>query len=241
MVDTEPNLNASVRRTWEALRDLTKRIVHDSNNVYGAIQGYLSLLEMAGTGSDQLTKYLNAMQEALEVGKVRNKALAAYYREQQVMVIAIDPVALARQALAESTAAPEIRPSITAETDLPPLQAEEPAFVDFIDLLCILAKQTGTADPHISLKETELTAAQIADMVMEGKPGAYLQISMTIDTTSMHGDVTGFLQPYRMNNVPEADLGVGRLMPILANHGGNLDLVQDNGSLQLNMYFPYSA
>ncbi len=241
VVDTEQNLNSSVRRTWEALKTLSRKILHDTNNVYGAIQGYLSLLDMAGTRDKQLARYLSAMQEALDTGMTRNKALAAFYREQQVMVIAIEPLETARKAAAGSAAGLEIQPSVTADTDLPPLQVEEPAFQDLIDLLCFLAQQTGSVEPDISLMQAELDAAQIAAMVMESNPGAYLQISMTIDTAGLNGDMTGFLQPYRMSVDPEADLGVGRLLPILANHNGNLDLIQDNGGLQLNMYFPYPA
>lgn len=241
VLETEPNLNTSVRRTWEALKELTRKTLHDTNNVYGAIQGYLSLLNMAGTRDDQLARYLTAMQEALDTGMVRNKALAAYYREQQVMAIAIDPLETARKASAHSAASLEIRPSISAESELLPLRVEEPAFVDLIGLLCFLALQTDTVEPDISLKQAELSAVQIAEMVMQSNPGVYLQISMTIDTAALKGDVTGFLQPYRMSTGLEADLGVSRLMPILANHNGNLDLVQNNGGLQLNMYFPYPA
>ncbi|MCH8051534.1 MAG: hypothetical protein IIC86_05905 [Chloroflexi bacterium] len=147
----------------------------------------------------------------------------------------------ARKASARSAASLEIQPNITAETELLPLRVEEPAFEDLIGLLCFLALQTDTVEPDISLKHAELSAVQIAEMVMQSNPGVYLQISMTIDTAALKGDVTGFLQPYRMSTGLEADLGVSRLMPILANHNGNLDLVQNNGGLQLNMYFPYPA
>ena len=232
-------LNRKTRRTWKALKRLTQRLVHDSNNIYGAIQGYLSLLEMSPDGNEQLRKYLVSMQEALDSGIRRNKALAGFYRQTQVMIIETDPLALAKGAVDQFAVDHSFEAVIDAPGDITPLQLEEPAFAKFISYLCHLLKAAASGDPVIALLMQSLREEQLGDFVMESPPGDYLLVQVQTSAGELEGGPTTFLEPFQMAISEDAVLGMGELLPIIFNHGGNLDLQLEGELLTLNAYFPY--
>ncbi|MCH8327968.1 MAG: hypothetical protein IID15_05530, partial [Candidatus Marinimicrobia bacterium] len=152
-------LNRQTRQIWMALKRLTRKLVHDSNNIFGAIQGYLSLLEMSPDGNEQLQKYLVSMQEALDSGIGRNKALAGFYRQTEVMMIETDPLALAKAAADQFADAHSFEVELHAPEDIAPLRLEEPIFSNLITYLCHLlltaaaGKEQLLADFRANFKE----------------------------------------------------------------------------------------
>lgn len=233
-------LNRQTRQIWMALKRLTQKLVHDSNNIFGAIQGYLSLLEMSPDGNEQLQKYLVSMQEALDSGIGRNKALAGFYRQTEVMMIETDPLALAKAAADQFADAHRFEVELHAPEDIAPLRLEEPIFSNLITYLCHLLLTAAAGDPVIALSMQSLDEKQLGDFVMESPPGDYLLVQVHADASELGGAAT-FLEPFQMPISEDAALGMGELFPIISNHGGNLDLQLEQEILTLNAYFPYKA
>ena len=105
--------------------------------------------------------------------------------------------------------------------------------------LCLLAEETATVDASLLLDSQWMDAAQLAGMVLDSKPGVYLRLQLTINTTMFEQeDLTEFLNPYQISPNHDTDLGLGMLLPVLRNHGGNLDLASIGEHLTLAIYFP---
>lgn len=238
-VETGVSLNQALRRKDHALRQLIRKIVHDSNNYYGVFQGYISLLEMSSLDKDVLGKYLPPMKDALQSGIKLNTSLAAYYHVTSPMRIDRDLSALANEVCARQAAEHNFTVTVIAEEDLPPVSVEEPSVRSMLANLCLLAEETATVDASLHLDSQRLDAAQLAGMVLEGYPGDYLRLQLTIMTAKFdQEEVTDFLNPYQISPNHNADLGLGMLLPVLRNHGGNLDLSSSDEQLTLAIYFP---
>jgi light-regulated signal transduction histidine kinase (bacteriophytochrome) len=235
------SLNRDIQRTWLALKSIAQKLVHDTNNIYGAIQGYVSLLEMSPGSHEPLEKYLPAMHEAIRSGIERNKSIAAFYREAELMVINVDPLQTIREEVAGYASDKGYEVTVRASDDLPPLPLDEPKFREMIAKLCFLAEQTGTETPQFDLNCIDLSEDDIDSLVMEGNAGSYLCLGLRFKAADVNGDATRFLEPFRMSPTPNDDLGVAMLLPGVASHGGNLDLRREGDSLNLSLYFPYPA
>ncbi len=239
---TEVSLNQALRRKDHALRQLIRKVVHDSNNFYGVLHGYISLFEMSSLDKDALEKYLPPMKDALQAGIKLNTSLAAYYRVVSPMRIDRDLSALANEVCTRQATEHNFTVAVTAEEDLPPVSVEEPSVRAMLANLCLLAEETATVDAGLQLDSRRLDAAQLAGMVLDGQPGDYLRLQLTITTAKFdQEDVTEFLNPYQISPDRNADLGLGLLLPVLRNHGGNLDLSLNDKQLTLAIYFPIKA
>ncbi len=238
-VGTEVSLNQALRRKDHALRQLIQKVVHDSNNYYGVFQGYISLMEMSSLDKEVLGKYLPPMKDALQCGIKLNTCLAAYYRVALPMRIEMDLSALANEVCAQQAAEHNFTVTVTAQEDLPPVLVEEPAVRSLLANLCLLAEETATVAASWRLDSRRLDAAQLAGMVLDSQPGDYLRLQLTIMTTNFdQEEVTEFLNPYKISLDRNTDLGLGMLLPVLRNHGGNLDLALKGEQLILAIYFP---
>ena len=235
------SLNRDIQRTWLALKSIAQKMVHDTNNIYGAIQGYVSLLEMSPGGNEQLEKYLPAMHDALRTGVDRNKAIAAFYRQTELMVINVDPLPTIREEVAGYASDNGYEVTVSATDDLPPLPLDEPIFRQMIVKLCFLAEQTDTETPQFDLSRVDLSEDDIDSLVMEGSAGSYMRLGLRFKAADVNGDATRFLEPFRMSPAPNDDLGLAMVLPGVANHRGNLDLWREGDSFNLSLYFPYPA
>lgn len=238
-VETEVNLNQVLRRKDYALRQLIRKVVHDTNNYYGVFQGYISLLDMSSLDKDLLGKYLPPMKDALRSGIRLNNRLTAYYHVASPMLIEMDLSALANEVCARQAAEHNFTVTVTTEADFPPVSVEEPSMRSLLANLCLLAEETATADASLLLDSQWLDAVQLAAMVLDSQPGDYLRLQLTIRTAKFEReDVTEFLNPYQISPNHNTDLGLGMLLPVLRNHGGNLDLASNDEHLTLAIYFP---
>lgn len=240
-VETEMSLNQALRGKDYALCQLIRKVVHDSNNYYGVFQGYISLLEMSSLDKGVLGKYLPPMQDALQSGIKLNTSLAAYYHVAPPMRIELDLSALANEVCARQAAEHNFTVTVTAQKDLPPVSVEEPTVSALLANLCLLVEETATVDARFLLDSQQLDAAQLAGMVLDGQPGGYIRLQLTIMTTKFdQEEVTEFLNPYKISPNRNTDLGLGLLLPVLRNHGGNLDLSSNDKQLTLAIYLPLS-
>ncbi|UCD37441.1 MAG: hypothetical protein JSW54_11510 [Fidelibacterota bacterium] len=234
-------INESIRRKMHALQTMTRKIAHDTNNYYGIIQGYFSLLETPSADNDLLQKYLPAMKEALLSGIELNQRLARFYRESQGMVAPADLVAVAGEVCAAFKQEHNFTAQVVARKDVEPVLLDESAFRSLIENLCLLARKTGTDPAVMELAPVQLEDEAVAAMVLDSRPGRYIRLLMTISLADFpQTEDTEFLNPFFIDPHRSEDLGLALLYSFLRNHHGNLDVTLQDHDLTLAIYLPCS-
>lgn len=237
--DNQVTLNESIRRKVHALQTMAQNIVHETNNYYGILQGYLSMLEMKSEDDENLRKFLPPMKEALQSGIDLNKRLAEFYRLGQEMITDVDLAAAAREVCATFARDQEFTVDVIVSGELKPVPLNEAAIRSLVGDLCLLAKETGTSPAQLELAPAELEEAAIAAMVLESRPGPYLRLRITISLADYpQEEETEFLNPFALEQDYSSGLGLALLHNTLQNHGGNLDVASQDKYITLNLYFP---
>ncbi len=238
-LDNQVTLNESIRRKVHALQTMAQKIGHDTNNYYGILQGYISMLEMKLEDDKNLRKFLPPMKEALQSGIDLNKRLAEFYRPGQVMITDVDLAAAAREVCATFARDREFTMEVIVSGELKPVPLNEAAIRSLVGDLCLLAKETGTSPAQMELAPAELEEEAIAAMVLESRPGPYLRLRITISLADYpQEEETEFLNPFALEQDYSSGLGLALLHNTLQNHGGNLDVASQNKYITLNLYFP---
>jgi len=237
--DNQVTLNESIRRKVHALQTMAQNIVHDTNNYYGILQGYLSMLEMKSGDDENLRKFLPPMKEALQSGIDLNKRLVEFYRLGQEMITDVDLAAAAREVCATFARDQEFTVDVIVSGELKPVPLNEAAIRSLVGDLCLLAKETGTSPAQLELAPAELEEEAIAAMVLESRPGPYLRLRITISLADYpQEEETEFLNPFALEQDYSSGLGLALLHNTLQNHGGNLDVASQDKYITLNLYFP---
>ncbi len=232
-------INESLRRKYRAVETMAKKIAHETNNYYGIIQGYISLIELQLKDEKKLLEMLDPMKEALRSGINLNKRLASFYRTTDVMGADTDLVAALTDVCATFSRDQEFVIELLAEDMLQPLYLDEPSLRHLAGDLCLLAKATGTEPARLELASRQLDEAAIASMVLAGSPGNYVRLQTSISLTDYpQEEETEFLNPFVFDTGEPSGLGLALLYGTLKNHGGNLDVTLDGDSLTLALYFP---
>lgn len=234
-------LNESIRTRFEALQCMARRIVHDGNNYYGILQGYISLLETNLSGHEMVDKYLPPMKEALQSGIDFNKRLAAFYRESQPMVAEIDLPLVVGEVCENYRREHDLEVEVVTENGPDHISVDEPLFRILIEDLCKLALHTQTRPARFNINRTELAESDIESMVLDSAPGTYAEISVQFSLAQHTPEtVINCLNPFVFNteNSNSRGLGLALLYNHLRNHQGNLDVSYDNDSIRITLVYP---
>ncbi|MCK4578970.1 MAG: hypothetical protein KAU50_09275 [Candidatus Marinimicrobia bacterium] len=230
------NLNQLVRFKAAAQDLLVQKVVHDTNNFYGVIQGYVSLMEMTVTDPQLKDKFVPPMLEALQAGIDFNKHLGCLYRKAQPLRVAMNPGEVAREVFIEFDGSEGYQVSVKGHTDELLLDTE--TYRTVIRNLCLLLRQNGSPDAHLRFDRATLTEQTATDFVYSSNPGEYLTLSTELSIKNNTGDITGFLNPFAVSGDPQNDPGLATLLPFIKNHGGNLDLRLQGTTLTMVIYLP---
>ncbi len=240
-LDNQVTLNESIRRKIHALQTMAQKIVHDTNNYYGILQGYLSLLEMKSADDENLCKFLPPMKDALQSGIDLNKRLAKLYRLSQEMVTEVDLASVAREVCAAFAQEHDITVEVIVSGKQKPILLNEPTIRALVGDLCLLVEKSGTSPAQLELAPSELEEEAIAAMVLESQPGPYVCLRTTISLAEYpQEEDTEFLNPFAFEPDDSSGLGLALLYNTLQNHGGNLDITSRDKCLTLNLYLPSS-
>ncbi len=240
-LDNQVTLNESIRHKVHALQTMARKIIHDTNNYYGILQGYLSLLEMESADDEKLRKFLPPMKEALRSGIDLNKRLAEFYRPSQEMVTEVDLASVTREVCAAFAQEHDFAVEVIISGKPKPILLNEPAIRALVGNLCSLARKTGTSPARLELVPAGLEEAAITAMVLQSQPGPYLCLRTTISLADYHQEEdTEFLNPFAFEPDDSSGLGLALLYNTLQNHGGNLDITSRDKCLTLNLYLPSS-
>jgi len=238
-LDNQITLNESIRRKVHALQTMAQKIVHDTNNYYGILQGYISMLEMKSKDDENLRKFLPPMKEALQLGIDLNKSLAEFYRPGYQMITNVDLTAAVREVCATFAQSQKFTVHVVVSGELKPVLLNEAAIRSLVGDLCLLAKVTGTSPAQMELTPVELEAEDIVAMVLESQPGPYLRLCMAISLANYpQEEETEFLNPFALKPDHTSGLGLALLYTTLQSHGGNLNVVSRDKYVTLNLYFP---
>ncbi len=234
------SLNESIRRKFDAAGLMAQKIAHETNNYYGIIQGYISLMEMQLNANDKLAQMLIPIKEALHSGIQLNKRLAAFYGSTNIMGADVDLVAAVKDACATFSRAGDLAVEVTVKEELPPVYLDEPAVQSLLRDLCLLLKVTGTSPAALILSRAQLDEGTIAGMVLDSQPGSYACVQATISLSDYdQPEATAFMNPFAFDTGDPMSLGLALIYGILRNHEGNLDVSVDHAQLALRLYFPF--
>ncbi len=232
-------INESLRRKYHAVETMAQNIAHDTNNYYGIIQGYISLIEVQKKDDEKLGEMLHPMKEALRSGIALNKRLATFYRTTDVMGAETDLVAALKDVCTTFSREQGFVVEVLAEEALPSVYLDEPSLRHLAGDLCLLAKVTGTVPARLELAPRQLDEEAIASMVLSGRPGDYVRLQTRIFLANYpQQEETEFLNPFAFDTGEPNGLGLAPLYGTLRNHGGNLDVTLDGDNLTLALYFP---
>ena len=231
--------NESIRRKLLACQALARKVAHDSNNYYGIIQGYLSLLEIKAAEEEQLREHLAPMQEAVELGVRLNKRLAGFYRIGEPIVTTVQLGELVPEICQAFTEEQDWNIQVAVKPGMETVKLDPDALRELIRNLCLLLKTTATEPAVITLDTCELEQDEIEDLVFESQPGKYAHIETHLELGHFpQEEETGFLNPFAITSDPDRDLGAASILTTLQIHGGNLDVRIENNRAHLDLYFP---
>lgn len=232
-------LNESIRARFQALQGMARRIVHDANNYYGIIQGYISLIEANLAGHEMIDKYLPPMKDALQSGIDFNKRLAAFYRESQPMVSEIDLPLVAQEVCENYRREHDFAVEVRTVKAPGQVAVNGQVFRILTNGLCQLAQHTRTLPALITIDQVELPEKDIRAMVFESHPGTYAAVTVKLSLEqNTPAAVIACLDPFTLNSEGSGDLGLALLYNHLRNHQGNLDVSRRGDSLSIALYYP---
>lgn len=234
-------LNESVARKINALRAMARSIVHETNNYYGILQGYLSMLEMKLSNDEVVRKYLPPMKEALQAGIELNKQLSEFYHPYQDIIEEVNLETVTREVCTTFAQKENFALKVVVTADLGTLPLNEAIAKSLIMDLCQLAKETGTSPAQIELASLDLDAKTITILIMESQPGPYVRLRMSVSLAHyQQKEETEFLNPFVDQHEYSSELGLASLWIALQNHNGNLGItIQDDNAI-IDLYFPCS-
>jgi hypothetical protein len=233
------SLNESIRTRFQALQGMARRIVHDANNYYGIIQGYISLIEANLPGHEMIDKYLPPMKEALQSGIDFNKRLAAFYRESQPMVAEIDLPLVVQEVCEAHRREHDFAVEVRTVTAPGRVAVDEPVFRILIDGFCKLAQHTKTAPARITIDQVELPEKDLRAMVFESPPGLYAAVTVDFSLEQNTPEaVVACLDPFALNSESPKDLGLALLYNHLRNHSGNLNVSHQGDTISKTLFYP---
>jgi hypothetical protein len=232
-------LNESLHSRFQALHCMARRIVHDTNNYYGILQGYISLLEANLPGEELIEKYLPPMKEALQAGIDFNKRLAEFYRESQPMLTEIELPVVVQEVGESYRRAHDLEVDVTIEKEPGIVAVNEPIFRILMEGLCKLAQYTHTRPVRFIIDHVKLPEKDIRAMVFESQPGAYAVISVEYSLEQNTPEaVVACMNPFGFESEHSQDLGLALLYNHLRHHQGNLDVRRSGDSLGIALYYP---
>ncbi len=236
--DSTPiTMNESIARNDLAIRKFAQIIAHDTNNYYGVIQGYISLLEMQMKGDERVEKCLIPIKSALNSGIVLNKQISSLYRKTDIMVVREKLSDLVKSAIADFTASNDFIVEVEGETE--DVLLEVPTVNKLIKDLCMLAKIAGNSKARFLLDSVTLSEDEAARMILKTPGGKFAEITFEFDKVDIEqDDETLFFNPFTISAEETRDIGVGGIFGVMRNHGGNLDVASNNQTMIIKIYFP---
>lgn len=229
-------LNRALREQYKALSSVTQKIVHDTNNYYGVLQGYLSLIEMGVNAGQDIGKYLPPMYDALKSGIDLNKRLSAFYQSSDLIWHTISLPDVAREVIGAFEEIHSTVPQLNIAEDIADVALDINGVNTILTSMCLLAKKCG-ADSQLTISHSTLSREDIEQMILPADEDVY--IGFELDTpVSDHfpGDSLDFLVPFKISDDPQNDVGLALIFNIASNHHGTIDLKMTGRRLILSIY-----
>ena len=239
---TSISLNESISRKVHALQTLMRKLVHDTNNYYGIIQGYVSLLEARPGDEAAARKYLPPIKEALQEGIALNRRLAAFYRSDPGVMTETDPADTVREVCATYAGEHGFSMEVKVRGDLEPVMLNGPSLRSLVANLCFLVEKTRTIPAVLELETVQLDAKQIGGMALDSPPGGYLRLQTSVSLAEYsQEEETELLNPFALDPVDPKDMGLSLIYSSVLSHGGNLDVTLRDKLLTLALYYPQQS
>ncbi len=218
---------------------MARSIVHETNNYYGILQGYLSMLEMKLSKDEVVHKYLPPMKEALQSGIELNKRLSEFYHPYQDIIGEVNLEVVTREVCTTFTQKEHFALEVVVTAASGNLPLNEATVRSLIMDLCQMAKETGTSPAQIELTPIDLEADKITTLIMDSQPGPYVRLRTAISLADYpQKEETEFLNPFVEQHEYSSKLGLAALWIALQNHNGNLGItIQDDYAI-IELYFP---
>jgi PAS domain S-box-containing protein len=242
-------------RRYESLGVLAGGIAHDFNNLLTVIMGNAAVLRSragAGTGGlggggppEQVDRPLTDIEEACKRAAHLCSQMTAYAGVGRMAVGPVDAAGLLRQLEPTLRAdAGNVRLSVTAPADLPPLVGEPFQVRQAVRNLVTNAGEATPAGGWVKVEADRRTigGGESGAYALAPPPGEYVMIRVSDSGSGMTGEVKAkAFDPFFSTKFAGRGLGLAAVLGIVRGHRGGVRVASAVGrGTLIELYFPLS-
>ncbi|HLP14793.1 MAG TPA: PAS domain S-box protein [Bacteroidota bacterium] len=231
----------------ESLGVLAGGIAHDFNNVLGIILAYASKLQMGKQTTEQVTRALAVIVDAVERGAGLVKQILTFARKADVVYGVVDANVMIKELakLLTETLPKTIRVITELDENIPSVTVDTTQFHQALLNLCVNARDAMPTGGTLKMRTHLLSHAEVMALIPQASDEKYLRISVS-DTGIGMDDATKerIFEPFFTTKEKGKGTGLGLAVVygIVKSHKGyvTLDSTLGRGST-FHLFFPVST
>ena len=199
----------------EVLGQLAGGIVHDVNNIFTAIMGSASLIEMGDAARTPI--HLANIFKSSQRGANVLRQLLLFARGSDGTLEPVNPAGVAAEVVnvVRETFGPSYRIAFATAERLPPVRADANQLYQIVMNLCVNARDAMPegGDLTVCARHVELTSAQAQTLGQGAQPGEFVELSVRDTGTGIPPEIRAKLfEPFVTTQPPGKGTGLGRAM-----------------------------
>ncbi len=247
-VTRQKNLELQLRQAlkMEAVGTLAGGIAHDFNNLLMGIEGNISLMLSEIDSSHPFYRRFKQIEKNVRSGARLTAQLLGYARKGRYQV---KPLDLNQVITDTSDTFGRTRREIVIHhdlaDDLKPIEADRGQIEQALLNLYVNAADAMPGGGNLYLRTRNISSAEICRRIYDGKPGAYVMVSVTdtgigMDKNTRERIFDPFFTTKEMGR--GTGLGLASVYGIVKGHGGYVDVDSEKGrGTTFTLYFPASG
>ena len=199
----------------EVLGQLAGGIVHDVNNIFTAIMGSASLIEMGDAARTPI--HLANIFKSSQRGANVLRQLLLFARGSDGTLEPVNPAGVAAEVVnvVRETFGPSYRIAFATAERLPPVRADANQLYQIVMNLCVNARDAMPegGDLTVCARHVELTSAQAQTLGQGAQPGEFVELSVRDTGTGIPPEIRAKLfEPFFTTKPPGKGTGLGLAM-----------------------------
>ena len=224
-----------IRRSqkMDALGHMTGGIAHDYNNMLGIISGYTELIGLAVTDNNQLTKYTNEVQHAVERGVKLTAKLLAFTRKKNAHneEININALLLNRKNMLEKTLTARINLKFVFNEELWDIWVDVGDFEDMIINMSINSMHAIEKEGNLIFKTNNQKIDTYNAQLLQITQGDYVVLEVSDSGCGMDDEIKSkIFDPFFSTKKDKGTgLGLSQVYGFLVRSGGTIKVDSQPG------------